>query len=362
MIPVLLRTLACTVLLLLVPTSAQAHVRESMGYSTIRGEGAEVFYTLELEYPVLARAVDLGEAAVEAEDDDGRAKALAAATGPLGDYLGERLQLFLDGAACDQQIVGTSVTRREEAPYAAVDLTFACPGGTGAHEVRYDVLAETDAVVEDHSNVVDYRIGEHAGQTVLDWDNARFTVGDTSLWRSVARFGETGVEHILSGADHVLFVLALLIGATTRRQVVGVLSMFTLAHSITLISALLGWVSVPARVVEPLIALSIAFVALENLLGPSRRRYPAIFAFGLLHGLGFAGSLRVSEAIGWDLVASLLGFNVGIEVGQALLALVAVPLLLLVRRLRHADAVLRGATVLVALLGTVWFVERFSLS
>jgi hypothetical protein len=121
-------------------------------------------------------------------------------------------------------------------------------------------------------------------------------------------------------------------------------------------------VSAPAEVVEPLIALSIAFVALENLLGATAHRYPVVFVFGLLHGLGFAGSLRVSDEVGWDLVVSLLSFNVGIEVGQALLAAAAVPLVLLVRHLAVGQAVVRGATVLVALFGIGWFIERIALA
>jgi hydrogenase/urease accessory protein HupE len=257
-------------------------------------------------------------------------------------------------------LVGTSVGRREETPYAQLHLSYACPGESGAHRISYGVLAEDEAVVEDHSNVVDYDLGAHRGQTVLDWENPDLTIGSTSVWSSVLRFGVTGVEHILLGADHVLFVIALILGSAGRRQLVGILSTFTLAHSVTLISALLGVVSAAAEVVEPLIALSIAFVALENLLGATAHRYPVVFVFGLLHGLGFAGSLRVSDEVGWDLVVSLLSFNVGIEVGQALLAAVAVPLVLLVRHLAVGQAVVRGATVLVALFGIGWFIERIA--
>jgi hydrogenase/urease accessory protein HupE len=343
-------------------TTAQAHVRETMGYSTVTANGRQVNYLLELEYEVLARTVDLGPDAAAAADDAARARALEAGTGALTAYLGERLRVFLDGAACEMTLVGTSPGRRGEAPYAQLQLSYACPGESGAHRIEYHVFGEDEAVVEDHSNVVDYDLGGHRGQTVLDRQHPDLTVGSTSVWSSVLRFGATGVEHILLGADHVLFVIALILGSTGRRQLVGILSTFTLAHSVTLISALLGVVSAPAEVVEPLIALSIAFVALENLLGATAHRYPVVFVFGLLHGLGFAGSLRVSDEVGWDLVVSLLSFNVGIEVGQALLAAAAVPLVLLVRHLAVGQAVVRGATVLVALFGIGWFIERIALA
>jgi hydrogenase/urease accessory protein HupE len=280
----------------------------------------------------------------------------------MATYLDERLQLFLDGAACKMTLRGTSVGRRVDIPYAQLQLSYGCPGSGGALEISYHVLAEDDAVVEDHSNLVAYDVAGHTGQTVLDWENQDVTIGETSAWSSLLRFSAMGVEHILLGADHGLFVLALILGATGRRQLFAVLSMFTLAHSITLISALLGVVTVPAAVVEPLIALSIAFVALENLLGATRHRYPVVFVFGLVHGLGFASSLRVSDDVSWNLVGSLLSFNVGIEIGQALLALVTVPLLQLVRRLPVAGGALQGATGLVACVGIGWFIERTALA
>ena len=391
---VVVMTLAVSGVWLAAP-GAQAHVRESMAYSRVGAEGRTVHWTLQLEYDALARVVDLGPGALAAPDDDARAAILASAarpaapdepttdagatdagatdnrvtnasatgpsaTGPvrLGSYVGERVRVSLDGTGCLQRLAGTGVSRREGTPYAVLDLLFECPGSTGAFRLVYHVLAESDGVVENHANVVDYDLGGHRGQQMLDWAAPELTVGETSTVAATARSAGMGVTHILGGADHVLFVLALLLGATGRRQLVGVLSTFTLAHSLTLVAAALGWVTVPASVVEPLIALSIVFVAAENLLGASRHRYPVVFGFGLLHGLGFAGSLSVDGAVSGDMLAALFGFNVGIEAGQALLALVAVPLLFIARRALLGAAALRGGTALVAVVGLVWFVER----
>lgn len=160
----------------------------------------------------------------------------------------------------------------------------------------------------------------------------------------------------------MLFVVALILGATTLRNLLKVISMFTVAHSVTLISTLLGGIDVPAIIVEPLIALSIAFVAVENLLGASRHRLPVVFGFGLLHGLGFAGSLRITDEPSADLLVSLLSFNVGIETGQALLLAAAFPLLLLIRRNRFSAPIERTATGVVAAFGLFWFLERFFLT
>lgn len=341
---------------------ASAHVRDSTGYSHITATGREVSYALSLEYEMLARAVDLGPEALAARDDAQRSSFLGAGAGNVETYLAERVSVFLDGAACESGLAGSSIKSREGVPYAELDLVFTCGGSSGSYLIRYGVFKASDAVADDHSNIVDYKLGGHDGQAVLDAGHTEFTVGEGSAAMAAARFAGMGVEHILSGLDHVLFVVALALGAASLRSLLGVVSMFTLAHSVTLLSSLLGWISVPPEVVEPLIALSIAFVAAENLLGATRRRLPVVFVFGLLHGLGFAGSLRVTDEFSWSLVASLLSFNLGIEAGQALLLLAAFPLILLARRLRWSVPVLRGATGTVAAVGLFWFVERFFLA
>lgn len=339
-------------------TTAEAHVVASTGYSTITQDGPEVSYLLSLEYAVLARAVELAPAA----DDSEREQALQAGHERLAEYLDERVIVSVDGAACEPALASTSISSRAEKPYADLALTFACAGSTGSYRLQYEVFAASEAVADDHTNLVEYDLGGESGRTVLDRNRSDFSVGDSSLVGSSLQFGRLGVEHILLGLDHVLFVVALILGATTFQSLLKVISMFTLAHSITLITTLLGGIDVPAVVVEPLIALSIAFVAVENLLGATRHRMPVVFGFGLLHGLGFAGSLRITDEVSGDLLASLLSFNVGIEVGQAMLLAAVFPLLLLIRRNRFSVPFQQVATGVVATFGLFWFVERFFLA
>ena len=174
-----------------------------------------------------------------------------------------------------------------------------------------------------------------------------------------------GVEHILAGVDHVLFVVALLLGAKSIGGVMKVALTFTLAHSVTLGLAALGWVEVPSRIVEPLIALSIAYVAAETVLGlrpgfssESWHRLLVVFGFGLLHGLGFASALSFTPELSWRLLLSLLTFNAGIEVGQVLVIGLLFPLLLLVRRFRWSTVAHAAAAGLVIAVGLFWFFER----
>ncbi|MFI7145369.1 HupE/UreJ family protein [Nonomuraea sp. NPDC050022] len=132
-------------------------------------------------------------------------------------------------------------------------------------------------------------------------------------------------------------LLALLIGARRLRDVVITASAFTAAHSITFLLAAMGVVDVPGQIVEPIIAGSIMVVALANLLGRGedrlgRWRLPVVFAFGLVHGLGFAGALDIDQSGSWELLLSLLSFNLGIEAAQLAIIAVLFPLLVLLRR------------------------------
>jgi len=180
-----------------------------------------------------------------------------------------------------------------------------------------------------------------------------------------------GVEHILLGIDHLLFVLALLILVKGKRRLIATVTAFTLAHSMTLAGATLGWVYMPGPPLEAAIALSIAFVAAEIIHGRRRKpglteRYPWVvaFTFGLLHGFGFAGALTQVGLPQVEIPLALLFFNVGVEVGQLLfIAAVFAAVWMFHRVARHMRLPqVQGAAVLSAyLIGGVamfWVVER----
>jgi hydrogenase/urease accessory protein HupE len=179
---------------------------------------------------------------------------------------------------------------------------------------------------------------------------------------SAPQFLALGVRHILGGFDHLAFLAALLLGVQRLGSVVKTVTAFTFAHSVTLAASVLGFVDMPAAIVEPLIALSIVFVGVENLVRePMESRWRLTFAFGLIHGFGFAGALRELGigAAGSSIAVPLGAFNVGVEMGQIALAAVWWPL---VRRLQSAPlAALRLASacsLLVAMSGIYWLLER----
>jgi len=342
------------VLLLCGESVASAHVRSTEGTSQIRQDGSSVRYELSLEYDLLAAAAGIGK-----PQPGGRERLLEEQRDRVESYLDERIMVSLDGVRCSSELVGTGVADRQGIAHARAVLRYHCPGSpSGAFTVRYGVFSDADAVVDDHTNIADYQLGGSSGTYVFDAGHHEFEAGKTDF-SSVTRFATMGLQHILGGIDHLLFLALLLLGARDWRSVVRLATSFTVAHSVTLGLAVLGWVSVPVEIVEPLIALSIVYVALENIVGgESRYRALVVFGFGLLHGLGFAGALSFTDEFGGRLLGSLLSFNVGIELGQLLIIVLLFPLLLLIRRFMWSSHAHAGATAVAGVFGLVWFVER----
>ena len=179
-----------------------------------------------------------------------------------------------------------------------------------------------------------------------------------------------GVEHILFGADHLLFLLTIVVAAAGWRYWLGVVTSFTVAHSITLTLSLLGTVRAPAGLVEPMIAASIVLMAVLNLRGGPvvpRHRMAIVFACGLLHGLGFASAISAMGLDGADRLASVVGFNVGIELGQGAFLLAMLACVSAVRALRaaavptgsaHRWQVANATSLIACIVGAFWFVQR----
>jgi len=166
--------------------------------------------------------------------------------------------------------------------------------------------------------------------------------------------------HFPDGIDHILFVLALVLGGGGFIGIIKTVTGFTIGHSLTLALATLGWVSVPSRLVESAIALSIAIVAAESIfLKNSKNRWKIAMAFGLIHGLGFASALGELHLRGMNLIRALLGFNFGVEMGQALIVLILLPI---VYSFQFQPTLKRYAVPTCAsavlLMGGYWFIQR----
>lgn len=207
--------------------------------------------------------------------------------------------------------------------------------------------------------------GRLHAERMLDAQSEPVTVSLDGVPRragSSAQFFSLGVRHILGGYDHLLFLAALLLGVRRASSIAKTVTAFTVAHSVTLALAVLNIVRAPAVIVEPLIALSIVFVGLENLLrDPLDSRWKTTFAFGLVHGFGFASALQELgiRSSGTGILTPLASFNAGVEAGQLAIALLLWPVI----RSLNARPVLRlrlspVLSALVVVAGAYWVVQR----
>ena len=320
----------------------------------------------ELEVTVVVHAWDV---AYEFDLDD---PALALAPDilrPRGDRLAAlidgRLDLLVDGrrVALDDWSAPDILAERQSVRLRARSTPGRRPGAitVDAQLFPYDPNHQTFLNV--------YEGAELMTQAILGGGERRyeyFTGTRQGIWAVMQRFVPSGVHHILIGPDHILFLIGLLLLGGRVRQLLLVVTAFTVAHSITLSLAVLEVVTPPARMVEPIIALSIVYVGLDNLLsrGGKDMRIWIALVFGLIHGFGFASVLREmglpTGAIGW----SLFSFNLGVEVGQLAVVAVVAALLGVIR----AHSPIAGRRIMVAgsvaviVAGAFWFVERVFLS
>ncbi|WP_430645180.1 HupE/UreJ family protein [Agromyces sp. GXS1127] len=340
---------------------AAAHDETTSAYAEVARDGGRIRAELELEYDLLMKSAWAYADAYEATDRDEQVRQLAAYADSVDDYVAERFVVEADGARCVAESVGAGGIRdRGDRPFAVVMYAYDCGGGeAGTLAVSSALFPDGEGFVHSTRTMLGWDLDGAAGSAVLTAAEPTVELADTAP--RIGEFFVLGAEHLLFGLDHVLFIVALLLGARSLRGLVLTATTFTVAHSVTFLLAALGIVGVPAEIVEPIIALSIAVAAVAAIWRgevPDRWRMPVVFAFGLLHGLGFASALGVDEAWSWGLLWSLLAFNVGIEAAQLAIIAVAFPLLVLLRR----TAAGRPATVVagfaVAAVGMFWFAER----
>tara|TARA_B100000700_G_scaffold315948_1_gene404712 strand:- start:61 stop:813 length:753 start_codon:yes stop_codon:yes gene_type:complete len=183
-----------------------------------------------------------------------------------------------------------------------------------------------------------------------------------SWQKKMSIFTKAGFEHIVpKGLDHILFVLGLFFSCLYFRSLLLQVTAFTIAHSVTLMLAALGLIQIPGAIVEPLIALSIVWIAIENCVfkEPSKWRPLIVFSFGLLHGLGFAAVLSHYGLPKDNFVSLLLAFNIGVELGQLSVLIFAFILAkLILQKKWQSEKVKITASILIGCVGVFWFIER----
>ncbi|MDQ2779829.1 MAG: HupE/UreJ family protein [Pseudomonadota bacterium] len=382
---------------------AQAH-KPSDSYLSITVDAAAGDRAVSGRWDIALRDLDFA-IGLDA-DGDGRITwgEVKAHHAEIAAYAAAHFALAADGRPCQLSFGQQAVDDHTDGAYTVLPMAFACadlpPGGPVALTIDYRLFADVDP---QHRGLLNLSVAGSSGlaatRTAIFGPQAAqqtFQLGETRLLRQLLDYLREGVWHIWVGLDHVLFLLSLLLPAvgvwvvlkparSTPRgakpalrtpprlhwqpvsrfreafwDVLQIVTAFTVAHSITLSLAVLGVVSLSSRVVEASIAASVVLAALNNVWPVFHgRRWMVAFTFGLLHGFGFASVLVDLGLPPGALALALLGFNLGVEVGQLSVVVAFLPVAYAMRRgWFYRRVVLTGGSLVIAVLAAIWFVER----
>ncbi|CAG7652236.1 hypothetical protein PAESOLCIP111_06485 [Paenibacillus solanacearum] len=335
---------------------AEAHPLNN-GYSQLSVTASGVDYDLFIpENSLLLFDTDRDSKLSERELSDQR--------GEMTRYVTERLKLKQDMENMPVTMKTIRMDVKDSIPVVAFSLHYEALKPIQRFIIDYSLLF--DDADPAHLNFVLITEGDDIDQAVLDsahrtyhYESFHPATPGTVLWN----YFMLGVEHILTGYDHLLFLFSLLLIARRTAEVVKIVTAFTIAHSITLLLAATDIIHLPGAWVEVGIALTICYVAIENMvIQTSRFRWLLTFAFGLIHGIGFAGALGEIGLPQQYFLSSLLIFNLGVEAGQLAIVVLVLPLLIRLQRFGwYKRAVVIGGSALIFILAARWALERAGL-
>jgi hypothetical protein len=298
----------------------------------------------------------------------------------IDDYVLPKLVLASGGRVCEGGPVEHLADRLSDGGYLVLRFARHCAEPIRSLTIDYNLLFELDP---QHRGLLNVSFGNGVQATAFSPAHRQQTFdAQFAPFETFKQFFLVGVDHLLTGIDHLLFITMLLVPAMFRRdasesgrksgwipvprfgaafvETIKVLSAFTLAHAMTLTSAVLGYVHIPAQLIEALIALTILATAIDNIrpILPGRR-WMLAFAFGLIHGFGFANALGPLALPGSVLALALLSFNLGLEAAQIAVAALTLPFGFAFRNTSSYQAgLLPGVSALVAIIASAWFIDR----
>ena len=372
-----MKRLLLVVIALLLQTAAWAH-KPSDSYLTLRATTGSS--DVAVRWDIALRDIDY----VLSLDRDGNGEITWGEVRSRSDDITRlatsRLQLSSGDKDCSWATAAPlMLDKHSDGAYAVLSLSAQCASLAGALKAKYSLLFDVDPT---HRGLVQWiapgNTDTQAQALVFGNESGeqQLALQSPGPWETLRQYIIDGVWHIWIGYDHILFLLALLLPSVLLRrqgqwapaprvggaakEVLKVVTAFTLAHSITLSLAVLGVISLPSRIVESAIAASVIFAALSNLRGAVElKRWIMAFVFGLIHGFGFASVLVDLGLPTNALVLALVGFNVGVELGQLAIVALFLPLAFWLRGTAfYRVGVLKGGSLIVALLATWWLVQR----
>lgn len=354
----------------LAPAGASAHT-QSYGFLSVSVGDDALEGSIDLAVRDLDTAYNLDA------DGDGRIVwgEFRAREAEIGRAVLDRISIGAPGGQCALTSQPAAIDARGGETYLIIPFQGACPSLGGSLEIGYDLMFDVDA---QHRGLVAVTSAGGTQSFVMTPEASRVSLdpGSSSAAALFATFVWHGAHHIWIGYDHILFIITLLLGAVVARRagawapvdglgaalvaITKVVTAFTLAHSLTLGLAALEVVNLPVPLVESAIAATITLAAFNNIVPVvTRRLWLVAFFFGLVHGFGFANVLGDLNLPRQGLLTALFAFNVGVELGQLAIVLAVLPLLVLAsRQASYGRVALPVASLVIAAIGAIWFVER----
>lgn len=358
------------VLLAIFPAPSFAH-KPSDSYLTLKVTGNQIDGQWDVAFRDLDFAIGLDE------NGDGKLTwhEVRAKHADIAAYLLSRLRLSTDATACQTNTTSHLIDEHTDGAYEVLRFHAECASPIDALRIQYSLFFDIDP---QHRGLLQLSTPQQTSTAVFSPDSAEqnFNVNKSNLTTQFLSYMHYGIWHIWTGFDHILFLMSLLFPAvlclnkktwhpadtfrTSLMDVLKVVTAFTLAHSITLTLAALQVIALPSRWVESAIAFSVIVAALNNIVPMFQgSRWIVAFVFGLIHGFGFASVLTDLGLPQHALLLALVGFNLGIEIGQLLIVALFLPIAYWIRKTQfYKIAVLHGGSFVVIVVAGIWLAER----
>jgi hydrogenase/urease accessory protein HupE len=353
-----LKLIIVVFLLFLASTNTAGAHALSASFGSILIEEERITYTFSIDNLSVMENIQLdanSDNLVSQEEVDSTFSSIA-------EWLTRNLFIQVDGVTLRPMIDSMVVEKRNDQHVTTTTLLFDI-SSDAKNIVLTDQFYKDSRDKTTYTQLLTINQNGNTSEMVLKGDNRTWSTdlvsGEVSTKSSSFSFFALGMEHILKGFDHLLFLLALLLARQSFKDYIKVVTAFTIAHSITLTLGYLDIINLPSYLVESFIALSIVYVAIENIVRKEvKSRWVLTFFFGLIHGLGFAGLLLEMAIPKKDLVISLLSFNLGIEAIQVLLVALVIPLLSRVQHFSFYPKIMKFGSLVMIVVGSYWVIQR----
>ncbi len=323
-----------------------------MGYSKLNIKGKTIDYELFLDQ------IDMLEQFDTNKDKHLENEELSSQTERIESVLQKDLRIDVDSKPLTMELLSMDLAEKGSTSGVVFKLRLTADEAIEQFNLHYNLLFE-DAPL--HTNVFLVHSGEYFYQDILDTKkrDVQITIAQPEIGSVLWEYFVLGIEHILTGYDHLLFLLSLVLIASRFKDALKIVTAFTIAHSITLFLVATDRIQVSSHWVEALIALTICYVAVENMfVQKAKWRWLLTALFGLIHGMGFAGALAETGLPKSNLIGSLLTFNLGVEAGQLMVLCLLLPFLLWLRRFPWYRKMMISTSCLIFVLAFYWLIQR----